>query len=133
MKARAPRRRVEEPIQKAIVEFLRLVLMPGSVVHASLNEEPDAIRRIHNALMGACPGFADLVVLTQGQTIFFEVKSDTGRQDPDQVKFERAVAAQGFRYFLVRSINDVMDALRLLEVRLRIPLHVEPRKGTAWR
>ena len=133
MKPRPKRQRVEEPIQKAIVEFLRLVLLPGSIVHASLNEEPEQWRRIHNALMGAHAGFADLVVLTQGMTIFFEVKSKDGRQDPDQIKFERAVVAQGHRYFIVRSINDVMDALRLLEVRLRIALHVEPRKGTAWR
>lgn len=133
MTPRPKRQRVEEPIQKAIVEFLRLVLLPGSIVHASLNEEPELWRRIHNAKMGAHAGFADLVVLTQGETIFFEVKSKDGRQDADQIKFERAVVAQGYRYFVVRSINDVMDALRLLEVRLRIALHVEPRKGTAWR
>lgn len=125
----AQRQRVEAPIQQAIVEFLRLVLMPGSIIHASLNEEESAIRRIMNAAMGACPGFADLVVVTGGRHLYLEVKSSTGSQSPAQRDFQRDITGQGHPYHIVRSIDDVVEVLRHHEVRLRIPLKSKPRRG----
>lgn len=70
--------------------------------------------------MGVHPGFADLIVLTGGHTVFLEVKSKAGRLSPAQKAFRDAVQAQGFGWALVRSTDDALVALAALGVRTRI-------------
>lgn len=55
-------------------------------------------------------GLADLVVAWPGRGIrFVEVKSATGKQRDSQRAFEAAVKAAGGIYWLVRSVEDVME------------------------
>lgn len=104
----------------AIVKWLELVLCPGAVIHASLNEEPSATRRMLNAAMGACAGFADLVVIGRGLLLFMEVKTDEGRQSDAQVVFQEAVEALGWRYVVVRSADEAVAAVRAAGFPTRI-------------
>lgn len=58
------------------------------------------------------PGQADLSgVLDGGRALFVEIKSTTGRQSPQQRKFQAAVERRGALYILARSVQDVHDAL----------------------
>lgn len=57
------------------------------------------------------PGFADLIVLSEGRVLFLEVKSKTGRLSPAQVAFRDTVQMQGFAWALVRSVDDALVAL----------------------
>lgn len=107
----------EADIQRAIVSFLRAVLPKGSIVHHVANEIASGGRAGHvrQAIlvgMGVHPGFADLVVLSQGKVMFLEVKSSTGRLRPAQEAFRDAVTEQGFGWALVRSVDDALGALR---------------------
>ena len=43
---------------------------------------------------------------------WLEVKAEKGRQSPLQKKFQALVEARGHRYRIVRSIEDVQEALR---------------------
>src|SRR3990167_7372571 len=43
--------------------------------------------------------------------IAFEVKSRTGRQRLSQMEFERRWKRSGGRYYIVRSVEDVMEAM----------------------
>ncbi len=107
----------EADIQRAIVSLLRAVLPKGSIVHHAANEIASGGRAGHvrQAIlvgMGVHPGFADLVVLSQGKVMFLEVKSSTGRLRPAQEEFRDAVTQQGFCWALVRSVDDAVRALR---------------------
>ena len=106
----------EADIQRAIVSTLRFVLPSGSIVHHSANEVTQAgpagaKRQAILVGMGVTPGFADLIVLSQGKVLFLEVKSATGSLSAAQERFRDAVQAQGFPWALVRSIDDALGAL----------------------
>ena len=106
----------EADIQRAIVSTLRFVLPSGSIVHHSANEvthagAAGARRQAILVGMGVTPGFADLIVLSQGKVLFLEVKSATGSLSAAQEAFRDAVQAQGFPWALVRSIEDALGAL----------------------
>ena len=107
----------EADIQRAIVALLRAVLPKGSIVHHTANEVASGGRAAHvrQAIlvgMGVHPGFADLVVLSEGRVLFLEVKSTTGRLRPAQEVFRDEVTNQGFACARVRSVDDALAALR---------------------
>lgn len=55
---------------------------------------------------GLLPGASDLVIIHMGTLIWVEVKTATGRQSPGQMEFETRVKALGYRYALVRSLDE---------------------------
>jgi hypothetical protein len=61
--------------------------------------------------MGVHPGFADLLVISEGRVLFLEVKSAKGRLRPEQDALRETVLAQGFGWALARSVDDALAAL----------------------
>lgn len=57
-------------------------------------------------------GCPDIVVLKKGRFIGLEVKNDKGKQSEDQQTTENKIKQCGGEYYLVRSIDDVIDALK---------------------
>ena len=55
---------------------------------------------------GLMAGVSDLIILRQNEAIFVEVKTDVGRQSDKQKSFQEQVESLGFRYILVRSLED---------------------------
>lgn len=53
---------------------------------------------------GLIPGVSDLIFLWKGNSYFIEMKTDKGHQQRNQVEWQRIVEAQGFRYFVCRSL-----------------------------
>lgn len=121
---RAQRGKPEADIQRLIVQTLRTVLPRDAIVHHSANEirgGADAQRaQAINVGMGVHPGFADLLVLSEGRILFLEVKSKTGRLSERQEAFRDAVRAQGLAWALVRSVDDALGALAAHGFRTRI-------------
>jgi len=59
------------------------------------------------------PGQADITgILHDGRRIEIEVKSETGRQSPEQQRYQRMIERFGGIYILARSVEDVTAALR---------------------
>lgn len=56
---------------------------------------------------GLPEGFSDLLILDKGNTYFCEVKTRTGTQRPEQIRFMNVVREHGFIYFIARSLDDV--------------------------
>lgn len=53
------------------------------------------------------PGEPDLTLFTKtGETIFIEIKTPTGRQSDKQKHFQKVVESYGFRYMIMRSVED---------------------------
>ncbi len=62
--------------------------------------------------IGVKAGVSDLIFIYKGKCLFIEVKTPTGKQAPKQAEFQSRVEANGFKYYLVRSLEDfkkVMD------------------------
>lgn len=136
--AKAKRETPEADIQRAIVSTLRFVLPSGSIVHHCANEvtqagQAGAKRQAILAGMGVTPGFADLIVLSQGKVLFLEVKSTTGSLSDAQKVFRDAVQAQGFAWALVRSVEDALGALTEAGMVTRIVRDAGVRVSTAPR
>lgn len=55
-------------------------------------------------------GLPDIIVIKRGIFIGLEVKIKKGRQTPSQKDFERRVKEAGAEYYVVTSIDDVMEA-----------------------
>ncbi len=61
--------------------------------------------------IGCRIGFPDLTAMRDGETVYIEVKTETGRQSQQQKEFQRICKAHGCRYILARSLQDVEDLL----------------------
>jgi len=57
-------------------------------------------------------GVSDLIAIKNGQVIFVEVKTRTGVQSDDQKIFEKDIKSHGGTYILVRSLDELVAALR---------------------
>lgn len=63
--------------------------------------------------IGVMAGVSDLIFLMPNRIIFFEVKTETGKQSAKQIEFEQKVLNLGFEYYLVKSVQDALNAIGL--------------------
>ena len=59
--------------------------------------------------LGLVSGVSDLILLIprgKFHALCIEMKTDVGRQSPAQVEWQSKVEAQGFRYEVVRSLEE---------------------------
>jgi len=54
-------------------------------------------------------GLPDIIVVAGGLFYALEVKSEVGKQSKEQKEFEALVKKHGGKYFVVRSIGDVIE------------------------
>lgn len=104
----------ETQLQIAAVNLMRLILPVGAIIHHSHNEGKRSKREAGIAkAMGQRAGFADLMILHDGEVYFIEFKSPTGRQSTSQKDFQKDLDRAGFSsYAIARSIDDTVAALR---------------------
>ena len=105
----------EGPIHRACIAYLEAVL-PGAVVFHPSNEVPlkgEAVKRaIAKAKWnGTRPGYPDIITHFQGTTMLFEVKAEGNYLTPAQKELRAQLEAQSIPYAVVRSTEDVAEAL----------------------
>lgn len=61
---------------------------------------------------GMLVGVSDLVIVVPNNVLWIELKSDTGRQRPDQKHFEDKVKGLGFEYYVCRSIDEFKQIIK---------------------
>ena len=111
----------EERLQRAVVQLLTLAY-PDLRWRAIPNGEyrsPRTAGRLK--AMGVQAGVADLHLTLPygGLCAWIELKSDKGRQSPEQRAFEKSELEAGARYALCRSLDDVERTLHEWGVRRR--------------
>jgi hypothetical protein len=118
----------EGPIQRAIVEYLRLC-WPHAIVHHAKGEikqrGKNIARELHQAKVnGAVTGFPDLVVIGWSKipVLFFEVKAPGNYPSPAQREVHAQLERLGHKVAVVRSIEDVQEALARWRIWGRLPL-----------
>lgn len=67
-------------------------------------------RNIREALLlkatGVVAGVSDLIIVRKNEIIFVEVKTEAGKQSKEQKDFQKNIEKLGFKYLLVRSLED---------------------------
>lgn len=54
-------------------------------------------------------GVADIQLLLDGRSWFLECKAPKGVQSPDQKEFEFLVKRAGAQYYIIRSVDDLIE------------------------
>ena len=76
--------------------------------------------RMKAASLGTMRGWPDLqVCLRYGATVYFEVKSPSGRVTPDQAAIGAALMDLGNHWAVVRSVDDVRECLAEWGIKTR--------------
>ena len=118
--------RPEQPVQIAIVKYLRLRGFLFCAPDVGVNVKSERTRSILKA-MGRTAGIADLVVWIPGGTVCIEVKrpkvlkwsaksnrmiieDSGGKQSIGQKEFEKVIhTLPGHHYIVAQSVSDVVD------------------------
>jgi hypothetical protein len=91
-------------------EVVRLLSASGYLVFSIPNELLHFLpmfSRERYVKAGLHKGAPDLVVVGNGLVLFVELKTKTGRQSPEQSKFEYELTRRGAQYTLWKSIQPV--------------------------
>lgn len=113
----------ENPLQIAVAKFLDLALpAPLRWLHIPNGELRARAAAGKLKAMGVKPGAADVLILGFHPFIWIELKSASGRLTQEQKDWRDWCRSIGAPWFLCRSIEDVVDALESLQIRLKARL-----------
>lgn len=76
----------------------------GRLFHVN-QKARNAIEGNRMKAMGVVPGVSDFIYLQSPGPLFIEMKTEDGKQSPEQVKFQRLVESLGFQYIICRSFS----------------------------
>ncbi len=121
----------EAPIHIAILNYLKWQF-PGAVIHHSVNEGnrggvKGARDGYRNKAMGQRAGWPDLVMLYHGRFWAFEVKAPKGKLSDAQALCGADIQRNGWRWAVVRSVDEVKAHIKLWQAATDTIVHVEMR------
>jgi hypothetical protein len=100
----------EGKIQQEIVMYFRNKnLNNNRLIFSVPNERSNAKEQIRMVATGLYSGVSDLIVVTEKNITFVEVKDAVGVQSQRQKEFETKIKDLGYKYYLVRSLEDFME------------------------
>lgn len=101
----------EDKIQSAIVTAIRYLYPKSIIAHVPNGGKRNYKEAVRFKAQGVLAGFADLIFLHKGQAIFFEVKTEKGKQTEYQKEFEKKITEQGFKYYTVKSVEQTLNII----------------------
>lgn len=105
--ARRKPRHIEEAIQVACVDWFRVVYGERYLCFAVPNGgSRNAIEARNLKRSGALAGVSDLIIVSDHDVLFVEMKTKTGKQSGYQKTFQKNVERLGFRYVVCRSLDE---------------------------
>lgn len=105
-------RRDEDKLQEWCVTYLYR-WYPKTIYHHSSNEGARSERQgWHLKRMGMLPGWPDLEILVDKRIVFVEFKTEKGRLSPAQKLVKTWMEAQGYTYFVCRSMDSFVQFCR---------------------
>ena len=111
---------LEKDVQRACIDYLDA----KRIMYLRLNSgdvfRPGAAGKMYK--VKGCPkGTADLLILhhirehlacSKPRPLFIEFKSSEGKQSEEQAIFERDVESLGYEYYLIRSLDELLEVLK---------------------
>lgn len=79
---------------------------PQCIIFSVPNESSNKREMMFKKSIGLVSGVSDMIVILPGKVLFVEIKTKVGRQSDKQKVFEETVTKLGFRYVLVRSLEE---------------------------
>ena len=108
-----------------VADWLRVALPARAVwSHFPAGEARSAITGSRLKRMGTATGWADYLIIVDGNILGIELKAPNGKLSDAQAAFGDALTANGGRYQVCRSLDDVEAFLTASGV----PLRVQARK-----
>jgi hypothetical protein len=99
--------KAENKIQQEIVQWFRANHYKKGVIFSVPNERAGGYLAMKDLLLtGLLSGVSDLIVVLPNKVLFVEVKTSTGTQKPNQIKFQKNIENLGLEYHLVRSLLE---------------------------
>ena len=80
-----------------------------SVPNGGLRSKIEAMKMKSTGLLA---GVSDLIIVRPGETLFIELKTDTGVQSKEQKEFQNRIELLGFSYYLVRSLQEFQQIIK---------------------
>lgn len=108
-KAKKPKGHPERELQIECVEWFRKKYRNSLIVQVP--NEACFNRAKEFKKMGMLKGASDVYVVHRGQVLFVEFKADDGVQSREQRAFQHKVEALGFRYYIIKSLQDFKDVI----------------------
>lgn len=113
--ARGNSRKLEAPIHRACLDYLRRSLPSGFIVHHCANKPRSAVQGGHERGLGAIKGWPDLAVYGPGpdgpSAWFAEIKAPGGKVSDEQRALHDRLMDAGFSVRIVRSVEDMRKAV----------------------
>lgn len=72
-----------------------------------------AITRNHMSKMGFLPGVSDIVIAWKSQMFCMELKTASGKQQKEQIRFQENCEKINVPYVVVRSLDDCINQMHL--------------------
>jgi hypothetical protein len=97
----------ESKIQQEIVVWYRNNnLNNNNIIFSVPNEGKSAKEQMFKKATGLMSGVSDLICINNGEVLFVECKDLKGKQSEKQKDFQKTIELQGFKYHLVRSLEE---------------------------
>lgn len=103
----------EGEVQKAILDYLAIRERQDKLTYWRSNNIPPSSfnngkKFYYKTSVHAKGGIPDIIVVKDGLFIGLEVK-DKSKQSESQIEFEKCIKKNGGQYYIVRSIDDVIN------------------------
>ena len=108
----------EAQIQKAILQwgtYKKILMHRINVIGTPVHKKDGSTGYRPSTNAGMADIHATIIIEDIPVSVWLEVKTKTGKQSPKQKQFQDAVEAAGGYYFIVRSIDEVDESLRLVK------------------
>jgi len=103
----------EAQIQAACVTWLWNTYPQTRGLFFAVNNNSEHVARAMNRkAVGLVAGVSDTILLWRGRALLIEFKTPTGKQSAKQKEWQERAEAQGFRYYIVRSLEDFQDLIK---------------------
>jgi hypothetical protein len=105
----------EHQIQAQIVAYFNTSFptLRKCLFHVN-NKARNSIEGAKFKALGTVAGVSDLILIATGQTLYIELKDDKGKQQPDQMEFQRQITALNHQYHIIRSLEEFKALLNTL-------------------
>lgn len=101
--------KTEAELQKNIINYIHQNY-PQLLVFSVPNEATYRRRNYFHQL-GMLSGVSDLILVFLNGILFIECKAPKGKQSIEQTNFQKRVESLGFKYFIVRELDDIIKII----------------------
>ena len=108
----------ESAIQKECLNLLQILENQGRIYFIRCNVFSGKIKRSNGSdgfIRQAKAGAPDIIVCFDGKFIGFEIKTESGKQSDLQKAAQLKIEKSGGKYFIIRSVRDMIYVLQNLE------------------